>query len=78
MSPSSIKFDEILLGDVDMNSVVNDDDATLIMQSIANPDKYHLNARQRIAGDVYEPGSGLTGQDALTIQKYVIGQIEHF
>ena len=78
MSPSSIALDEILMGDVDMNGVVNDDDATLIMQSIANPDKYHLNARQRIAGDVYESGSGLTGMDAYTIQMYVNGQMEHF
>lgn len=78
LSPSSITLDSILLGDVDMNGVVNDDDATLIMQSIGNPDRYPLTYRQVLAGDVYESGSGLTGQDALTIQRYVLGQIEHF
>lgn len=78
LSPASITLDSILLGDVDMNGVVNDDDATLIMQSIGNPDRYPLTYRQVLAGDVYESGSGLTGQDALTIQRYVLGQIEHF
>lgn len=78
LSPSSITLDSILLGDVDMNGVVDINDATLILQSIGNPDHYPLTDRQILAGDVYEPGSGLTGQDALTIQKYVIGQMEHF
>ncbi len=78
MSPSSIRFDEILLGDVDMNGVVNDDDATAIIRYIGNADRYPLTDRQILAGDVYESGSGLTGMDALTIQKYVNGQIEHF
>lgn len=78
LSPSSITLDEILMGDVDMNGVVNNDDATAIMRYMGNPDRYPLTDRQILAGDVYEPGSGLTGQDALTIQKYVIGQIEHF
>lgn len=78
MSPSSITLDEILMGDVDMNDIVDNNDADLIMKALSNPDRYSLNARQRIAADVYEYGSGVTAQDALTIQMYVNGQIENF
>lgn len=78
LSPSSITLDSILLGDVDMNGVVDINDATLILQSIGNPDHYPLTDRQILAGDVYESGSGLTGMDAYTIQMYVNGQMEHF
>lgn len=50
------------------------------MQSIANPSKYGINGtdethitEQGITnGDVYEVGTGLTPQDALSVQKYML------
>ena len=78
ISPTSITMDAVLLGDVDLNGVVNNKDAELIMNSIINPDEYKLNTKQKDAADVYSRGDGITGMDALTIQEYVQGQIAHF
>lgn len=78
ISPTSITIEEVLLGDVDLNGVVNDDDATLIMNALTNADKYKLSDKQRDAADVYSRGDGVTARDALTIQEYVQGQIAHF
>ena len=69
-------------GDSNNDGVVELADAILIMQQMANPDKYALNGSSQyciteqgmINGDVYEPGSGLTGNDALTIQEYLLGK----
>lgn len=78
MAPSSIALEELLMGDVDMNGVVDDNDATLVLQYISNPDRYPLTYRQKLAADVYEPGSDLTAKDSLEIQRYVAGLINHF
>lgn len=78
LPPTSITLEEVLLGDVDMNGVVDNNDATRVLQSIGNPDQYSLNPRQRLAADVYQPGSGITAMDALEIQRYVNGDIAHF
>lgn len=78
LSPTSITMEEVLMGDVDLNGVVDNNDATLILQHIANPDNYPLTCRQKLAADVYEPGSDLTGKDSLEIQRYVAGLIDHF
>lgn len=79
LSPTSICIDEVLLGDVDLNGIVDNNDATLIQNSIANPDNYRLSDKQADAADVYQRGSsGITGMDALEIQKYVNGQITNF
>ncbi|MDE5935794.1 MAG: hypothetical protein K2G83_00080, partial [Ruminococcus sp.] len=40
LAPTSIYMEEILLGDVDMNGVVDDRDSDLILNSIVNPDNY--------------------------------------
>ena len=54
-------------------------DAVLIMQSLSNPDKYglegsdasHITEQGMLNADVYENGtSGVTNEDALTIQKF--------
>lgn len=77
LSPSSIAMCDILLGDVDMNGVVNNADAQLIMNALSNPSDYHLNDKQIAAADVYG-NDGVTAMDSLTIQRYVQGQIAHF
>ena len=78
LAPTSIYMEEVLLGDVDLNGVVNNNDAELILNAIVNPDEYHLNAKQKDAADVCGRGDGITAMDALTIQEYVQGQITHF
>ena len=59
-------------------------DTVLIMQSLANPNKYGVggtseNAITRqgeVNGDVDKESEGLTPSDALTIQKFLLGLIE--
>ena len=48
-------------------------DAVLIMQSLANPGKYKLSGQGVYNADVCEAGGGITSNDALAIQKYLLG-----
>jgi mannan endo-1,4-beta-mannosidase len=56
-------------------------DVVLIMQSLANPDKYgekgtdklHITEQGKLNGDVEASSKGLTSNDALEIQKYLLG-----
>ncbi|MDE5771632.1 MAG: dockerin type I repeat-containing protein [Ruminococcus sp.] len=56
------------MGDTDGNGDVGINDAVLIMQYIANPDKYKMSAQGKLNADVYNRGDGITNMDALTIQ----------
>ena len=75
--------DEIVWGDANCDENVDMADAVLIMQSIANPDKYgingseptHITSQGKLNGDVYENGSDITSNDALSIQKYRLNLI---
>jgi len=73
--------DDILWGDANCDKEVNLADAVLIMQSIANPDKYGagkelgISAKGEKNADVSGNGDGLTNKDALAIQKYKLGLI---
>ncbi len=58
----------ISYGDADLDGEVNINDAVLIMQSIANPDKYKLNEQGKLNADVVDNGGGITNSDALAIQ----------
>ena len=62
-----------LAGDANGNGTVDMSDAVLIMQSLANPSKFKV-VRNDLA-DVFEPGSGVTSMDALSIQKLLLGLI---
>ncbi len=76
--------DKPLYGDADCDGEVLLNDAILIMQAVGNPDMYGLGGTSENAvteagmtnADVYEPGTGLTNLDALTIQKYLLHLIE--
>ena len=48
-------------------------DVVLIMQSLANPDKYNLADPGVYNADVSEAGGGITANDALSIQKFLLG-----
>ncbi|MDE5583942.1 MAG: cellulase family glycosylhydrolase [Ruminococcus sp.] len=60
--------DEILYGDADESGEVNINDCVLIMQSIANPDRYHLTENGQKNADAIDTGDGVTNSDALAVQ----------
>ena len=64
---------EIKYGDANGDGDVTIADAVLILQSIANPDKYKLTEKGRINADVVGNGDGVTANDALTIQMVEAG-----
>ena len=70
-SPSKAFF----AGDANCDEQVNMADAVLIMQSIANPDKYKLTSEGEKNADV-DGTPGITNKDALTIQQYKLGLIK--
>jgi endoglucanase len=71
-------------GDANNDTNVDMADVVLIMQALANPDKYGLNGsdshhitKQGIAnGDVSNKGDGITNADALAIQQYLLGLVK--
>ncbi len=71
---------EITYGDSNGDGEIRLNDAVLIMQTIGNPDIYgvngfdntHITEQGIINGDVYNTGDGLTNNDALTIQRYLV------
>ena len=68
-----------IYGDTNGDGQIDMSDAVLIMQALANPNKYgvngtdprHISADGFIYGDV--DGYGLTVNDALRIQQYLLG-----
>lgn len=71
-------------GDANCDGEVNMADAVLIMQAMANPDKYGIGGTSEnaitkqgfINADVYNKGDGVSTADALSIQKYMLKLIE--
>ena len=67
-------------GDTNCDGTVELADAILIMQALANPNKYgltgsderHLTGQGKANGDVTGNKDGLTSDDALTIQMYLL------
>ena len=73
-----------LKGDANCDGNVDMGDVVLIMQALANPQKYgingssdkHITEQGIINGDVDDAAAGLTNNDALMIQKFLLGIIE--
>ena len=71
-------------GDANCDGGVDMADAVIILQSLANPNKYgitgtdekHITNQGIANGDVYETGTKLTNNDALAIQKYCLKLIK--
>ncbi|MCM1133850.1 MAG: hypothetical protein NC340_10320, partial [Ruminococcus flavefaciens] len=61
--------DKYLCGDANEDGVVDIADAAAIIQSLGNKDKYALSEQGKANADCYNPGDGVTGMDALAIQK---------
>jgi cell division septation protein DedD len=72
---------ELTYGDANCDGTIDMSDVVLIMQALANPNKYDVNgsdlnaitALGRKNADVWNTGDGVTTQDALHIQKYLLG-----
>ena len=75
---------EIKAGDANCDGTIDMGDAVLTMQSLANPQKYGLNGTSEmcitnqgiINSDVDDSIAGVTNNDALKIQKYLLGIIK--
>nr|MCR5540402.1 glycoside hydrolase [Ruminococcus sp.] len=65
----SAKSGDIVYGDVNLDKNVTVADAVTILQFLGNKDKYKLSDEAKANADVYNPGDGITGKDALAIQK---------
>ena len=71
-------------GDANCDGQVDMSDVVLIMQALANPNKYGVGGSDKnavrqqgwTAADVYEVGSGVTTNDALCIQEFLLGKIK--
>ena len=71
-------------GDVNCDDTVDMSDAVLIMQALANPNKYDVGGtsencitkKGRLNADVDPSVTGLTTNDALTIQLYLLKSID--
>ena len=84
-APQDIPDEDILYGDADCDGEVAMNDIVLIMQSLANPNRYgltgtdehHITEQGQLNADVYENGkSGITNNDAMQIQKYLLGLVK--
>lgn len=71
-------------GDANCDGKVDMGDVVLIMQALANPDKYGVGGTDKNAfrvqgwsnADVYDKGSGVTTNDALAIQEFLLGKVK--
>ena len=72
--------DDITYGDADGDGEVMMNDGVLIMQALANNDKYGIGGSDKNAlkeenldkADCFDPGSGLSVKDALSVQKFLL------
>jgi hypothetical protein len=72
-----------LAGDTNCDGIVDLSDAILIMQALANPNRYglggsdekHLTEQGKLNGDVDRSTIGLTSNDAVLIQNYLLHKI---
>ena len=60
-------------GDANLDGGMDMGDVVFIMQSQANPDKYELTDKGKFNADLYETGNGITVNDALEVQKGLLG-----
>ena len=68
--------DNYLAGDANCDGKVTIADATAILQSIGNYDKYALSEQGEKNADVSGNGDGITSADAIAIKKYDAGLLE--
>ena len=64
-----------LSGDANMDNKTSISDSVTILQYLANSEKYPLSDDAKVNADVFSTGDGITGNDALSIQKFDAGSI---
>ena len=64
----------ITWGDTNCDGTVELADAILIMQTLANPNKYAVTELGRLNGDVDKSTVGLTSNDAMFIQEFLLNK----
>ena len=70
-------------GDANCDGEVDMSDVVLIMQSLANPNKFgldgtdknHITEQGQLNGDVDTSAKGITANDALRIQEFLLGKV---
>ena len=62
-------------GDANMDGSATISDSVAILQYLANAEKYPLSEDAKVNADVFGTGDGITGNDALSIQKLDAGSI---
>jgi hypothetical protein len=62
----------VTYGDTNCDGTVELADAILIMQGLANPNKYVITDQGKVNGDVDKATKGLTSNDALFIQEFLL------
>ena len=67
--------DETVTGDANGDGKVTLADCVAVLQYVANAEKYPLSQQGLANSDVYNKGDGVTGMDALAIQRYDSGII---
>jgi hypothetical protein len=72
---TSVNYGDVLAGDANQDGNVDMADVVIIMQSLANPNKYQLTGKAAKAADVYG-NDGVTTLDALAIQKKLLHLID--
>ena len=84
VTTSSEPIGEIVWGDANNDGGIDMSDVVIIMQSLANPNKYglkgsektHITAQGLANGDVDRSSEGITAGDALRIQEYLLHKID--
>lgn len=82
-APAPSSGTDVFFGDSNCDNNVDLSDAVLIMQAFANPNKYgvtgsnesHITDQGLKNGDVYKTGDGVTMNDAVSIQMYLLGLV---
>lgn len=74
---NSIEYFDIIMGDANDDGKLLLNDAILIMQAVGNPDEYHLTPQGKYNADIFNHGDGITNNDALAIQQYLLGITDH-
>ncbi|MBP3379287.1 MAG: cellulose 1,4-beta-cellobiosidase [Ruminococcus sp.] len=70
LNDEEVEPEVTLWGDANVDGLVDIADATLILQTIGNGDKYKLSAQGAKNADVVDNGGGITAMDSLAVQMY--------
>lgn len=76
IAKESIEYFDVVIGDANNDGELSIADAVSIMQAVGNPDQYILTPQGKYNADISTPGNGLTNNDALAVQKKLLGLVD--